>query len=131
MVQTVWERKILEEAIPATAEALCRACELASEVQWRFDLSEVVFRERLSQTDREVHLSSLWVLGCAESEYILYGTSDYPCVPGGLAARVDAGGVVLEAVTLEGLLRACRGKQLLGTDVYDVCFLLAHDLLIS
>jgi hypothetical protein len=126
----MWERKIVEEVIPATADALCRACDLAAEVQWRFDLSEVVFRERLFQDDEEVKLLDLWVLGFAEGEYILYGTSDYPGGPAGLTARVDAAGVVFEASTLEGLLRACRGRQALGADVYDVCFLLAHDLLL-
>jgi hypothetical protein len=130
-LQKVWERKILEAAIPATSDALCRACDLASEVRWRFDLSEVVFRERLFQDDEEVLLWNLWVLGFSDGDYILYGTSDYPGGPDGLTARVDAGGVVFEATTLEGLLRACRGRRAFGADVYDVCFLLAHDLLLA
>ncbi len=127
----MWERKILEQAIPATADALGRACDLASEVQWRFDLSHVVFRERLFQDEGTVLLWNLWVLGFSDNEYILYGTSDYPGGSDGLRARVDAGGILFEATTLEGLLRACRGRRALGADVYDVCFLLAHDLLLS
>ncbi len=127
----MWEHKLLEQAIPATADALGRACDLASEVQWRFDLSCVVFREHLFQNDDVVLLRNLWVLGFAENEYILYGTSDHPGGSEGLAARVDAGGIMFEATTLEGLLRACRGRRALGADVYDVCFLLAHDLLLS
>ena len=39
--------------------------------------------------------------------------------------------IMFEAATLEGLLRVCRGRRAFGADVYDVCFLLAHDLLLA
>lgn len=113
---------------PAT-EALCRACELADEVRWRFDLDAVAFRESLATSKGAAWLDGLWVLGAARESWLLYATADV-WVNGALVpARVDAGGLTLEADQLDALLRAARGRRTYGEPLHDVVVLLAADLL--
>lgn len=124
----IWERKLTEEAVRATAGVLSRACDLAEEARWRFDMDTVVFRERIEQNDDLVWLRSLWVLGESQHEWLLVGCRDLPYVT---EARIDAGSFVLESQTLPDLMRATRGRRAFGSDVYDVAFLLATDMLLA
>lgn len=123
-----WEQKITTSAIRATTEVLSRACDLVEEARWRYDLENLVFRERMEQDESSVWLNSLWVLGEASNEWVLAGCRD---VPGVADARMDAGAFVIEGRSLSDLMRVSRGRKAYGHDVYDIAFLLATDMLLA